>query len=212
VADVERAVVRRLAAPVPGQELLAGGGGERGVHRVVHVFDSSTHRTENRARTRGRVHTGQVIKLQLLMSGVTFALWVFCLVGVIGSPANAVRNLPKAAWVLLVLLVPLAGSIAWLVAGRPQGKARRATPAPPSTRLERDRPRRPAAGDPHQDEEFRRRVRERAEEQRRRHEQSRRSRDEQPDRSGPAGPPDRRQPTEEPGEPAGSDAGEVTPK
>jgi hypothetical protein len=152
-----------------------------------------------------------VIKLQLLISVVTFALWVFCLVGVIGTPADRVRNLPKLAWVLLVALFPLVGSIAWLVAGRPEGKARRAT-TPPPTRAEYDRPRRPTAVDPHQDEEFRRRVHERAEEQRRRHEQSRRSRDEQLDRSGPAGRPDGRQEPEEPGEPAGSDTGEVTPR
>ena len=151
-----------------------------------------------------------MIKLQLLMSVVTFALWVYCLVGVIGTAADRVRNLPKPAWVLLVLLFPLVGSIAWLVAGRPADKARRATAAP-MTRPERDRPRRPAAVDPHQDEEFRRRVHERAEEQRRRHEQSRRSRDKQPDGSGPAGPPEGPQPTEEPGEPAGRDTGEAAP-
>jgi hypothetical protein len=134
-----------------------------------------------------------VIKLQLLMSVVTFALWVYCLVGVIGTAADRVRNLPKPAWVLLVLLFPLVGSIAWLVAGRPADKARRATAAP-MTRPERDR-----------------RVHERAEEQRRRHEQSRRSRDEQLDPSGPAGQPDGRQQAEEPGEPAGRDTGEAAP-
>ena len=28
------------------------------------------------------------------------------------------RNLPKALWVILIILVPVVGSIAWLVAGR----------------------------------------------------------------------------------------------
>jgi hypothetical protein len=117
-----------------------------------------------------------VIKLELLLGAATFALWVFCLVGVIVSPGDQVRNLPRIAWLVLVLLFPLVGSIAWLVAGRPDRSAtRRSTyereaPAFP----EYDRPGRAAAADPEKDEEFLRRVRERAEEQRRRYEESKR--------------------------------------
>ena len=123
------------------------------------------------------VHTGQVIKLQLLATVVTFALWAYCLVGVISCPPNRVRNLPKLVWVLLVVLFPFVGSIAWLVAGRPEKTAttpsryERAAPDYP----EYDRPGRAAAVDPAKDEEFLRKVRERAEEQRRRHEQSRKA-------------------------------------
>ena len=67
-----------------------------------------------------------------------------------------------------MLLFPLAGSIAWLVAGRPQGAPGRSTyerqvPDFP----EYDRPGRAAATQPADDEEFLRKVRERAEEQRR---------------------------------------------
>jgi hypothetical protein len=171
------------------------------------------------------VHTGQVIKLQLLATVVTFALWAYCLVGVISCPPNRVRNLPKLVWVLLVVLFPFVGSIAWLVAGRPTGERanrsshERAQPAFP----EYDRPGRAAAQDPQRDEEFLRRVRERAEEQRRRYEQSRRSELEQPaqaeapvqpDPSGPEAQPDvPAQPEvtaepDEPADPAGADAGE----
>jgi hypothetical protein len=146
-----------------------------------------------------------VIRLQLVVAVATFALWVFCLVGVIGSPADRVRNLPKLAWVMLVLLFPLVGSIAWLVAGRPaRGGAGRGTHAPAAF-PEYDRPGRAAAADPQRDEEFLRRVRERAEEQRRRYEESRRPRPEQLE-SG-AQPDESRQP-EEPGDPAGTDTGE----
>jgi hypothetical protein len=67
-----------------------------------------------------------------------------------------------------VLFFPLAGSIAWLVAGRPQGSRagspyERAVPDFP----EYDRPGRASAGKPEDDEDFLRKVRERAEEQRR---------------------------------------------
>ena len=116
-----------------------------------------------------------MIKLELLMSVVVFALWVFCLVDVIGTPEPAVRNLPKVGWLLLVLLFPLVGSVVWLVAGRPEGTAparsryERAAPAYP----EYDRPGRAAPADPARDEEFLRQVRARAAEQRREHERAR---------------------------------------
>jgi hypothetical protein len=156
-----------------------------------------------------------VIKLELLLGVVTFGLWVYCLVDVIGSPEHRVRNLPKVAWLLLVLLFPFVGSIAWLAAGRPEGRARRARhereqPAFP----EYDRPGRAAAVDPQRDEEFLRRVRERAEEQRRRYEQSRRPRPPQPaspaqpDQSGSAGPVAEPAAPDEPEDPAAAGAAE----
>ncbi len=48
-------------------------------------------------------------------------LVLFCLLDVITSDPAAIRNLPKVAWMLLVL-IPI-GSIAWLIAGRPQNSA-----------------------------------------------------------------------------------------
>ena len=123
-----------------------------------------------------------VIKVELLFGLVTFALWVFCLVEVIQTPEGEVRNLPKTPWLLIVLLFPFAGSVAWLVAGRPSTGSRRPrayereTPAYP----EYDRPGRAAAVDPGKDDEFLKQVRERAEEQRRRHDAARRAREQQP--------------------------------
>jgi hypothetical protein len=115
-----------------------------------------------------------VIKVELVFGVVTFALWLFCLVDVIGAPDREVRNLPKLAWLILVLIFPFVGSLAWIIAGRPEGAARRSAyersaPAFP----EYDRPGRAAAVDPAKDEEFLKQVRARAEEQRKRYEQSR---------------------------------------
>lgn len=118
-------------------------------------------------------HTSAVIKLELLLGVVTFALWVFCLVDAIGAQPARVRNLPKVAWLLLILFFPLVGSVAWLVAGRPDdGQARRSqhereVPEFP----EYDRPGRAAAVDPAKDDEFLRQVRERAEAQRKAYEE-----------------------------------------
>jgi len=109
-----------------------------------------------------------VIRFELFFGLVVLALWVFSLVDVIGSDEGAVRHLPKLWWLLIVLFFPFAGSVAWLVAGRPAGAPRpskyeRAVPSYP----EYDRPGRAASTSTEDDEEFLRNVRERAEEQRR---------------------------------------------
>jgi hypothetical protein len=119
-----------------------------------------------------------MIRFELGFGLFVMALWVFCLVDVIGSEEGAIRNLPKVPWLLIVLFFPLAGSIAWLVAGRPEGSPGRseydrAVPDFP----EYDRPGRAAAGKPEDDEAFLRRVRERAEEQRRAHRETQRARE-----------------------------------
>jgi len=104
-----------------------------------------------------------------LIGVVTFGLWIFCLVDVITTDDSSCRNLPKLTWLLVVLLLPLVGSIIWLVAGRPEhggrvarGRYERETPAFP----EYDRPGRFAATSADDDAEFLRQCRERAEAQR----------------------------------------------
>ncbi|MBE8518172.1 PLDc N-terminal domain-containing protein [Amycolatopsis sp. H6(2020)] len=103
-----------------------------------------------------------------LLGIVTFGLWIFCLVDVITTDEGSCRNLPKGLWLLLVLVVPLVGSIIWLVAGRPQQVARARGPyeREASAFPEYDRPGRFAATSPEGDEEFLRKCRERAEAQR----------------------------------------------
>ena len=116
-------------------------------------------------------------KLQLLLFIAGFALWVYCLVSVISADDGRIRHLPKVAWLLIVLFFPFVGSVAWLIAGRPtsatprRSRFERAAPEFP----EYDRPGRAAAADAAKDEEFLRKVRERAEEQRRRYESSRKA-------------------------------------
>ena len=97
------------------------------------------------------------------------ALDVFCVIDLIQTREDEVRNLPKIAWLLLILLFPPIGSIAWLVAGRPQPGSgpRSAYERATSHYPEYDRPGRATGPTPESDEEFLRRVRERAEEQRR---------------------------------------------
>jgi len=110
-----------------------------------------------------------VIRVYGLLSVIGLILWIFCIFDSISAREDSVRNLPKLAWVIIVLLFPFAGSIVWLLAGRPQPDVRRLHPG---ERLqpefsEYDRPGRAAASDPEKDAEFLRQVRARAEEQRR---------------------------------------------
>ena len=46
-------------------------------------------------------------------------LLVFCLIDAIQTPEHQVRNLPRWAWILLIVFFPIVGGVAWLVAGRP---------------------------------------------------------------------------------------------
>lgn len=48
-----------------------------------------------------------------------FALWLYCILDVIAADPVLVRNLPKGAWLVLVILLPDIGSLAWLALGRP---------------------------------------------------------------------------------------------
>jgi hypothetical protein len=116
-----------------------------------------------------------VIDVEAGLALATLALFVFCVIDVIQTPEGQMRNLPKVAWLLIVLVFPLVGAVAWLAAGRPQGGRQRPSPyeRPAPTYPEYDRPGRAAATDPAKDEDFLRQVRERAEEQRRAYEQKR---------------------------------------
>lgn len=55
-----------------------------------------------------------------LFAFALLALWIYCIFDVIATNEGLIRNLPKIAWVLIVIFVPTIGSIAWLLLGRPQ--------------------------------------------------------------------------------------------
>jgi hypothetical protein len=48
------------------------------------------------------------------------AFWLYCLYDVITTEESVIRNLPKMVWLILVLLLPDIGGLAWLLLGRPQ--------------------------------------------------------------------------------------------
>ena len=107
--------------------------------------------------------------MRLLFFLVPLVLGIYCLVEAISSRDDEVRHLSKVWWILLILFFPFVGSVAWLAAGRPVRAPRRSGPHERSVGRfpEYDRPGRFAASDPEADEAFLKKVRERAEEQRR---------------------------------------------
>ena len=54
----------------------------------------------------------------VLLPLIVFALFVFALVDIIVRPNDEVRHLPKLVWILIVILLPLVGSILWFAVGR----------------------------------------------------------------------------------------------
>jgi hypothetical protein len=49
-----------------------------------------------------------------------FALWIYCILDVIATDNSLMRNLPKPLWLILVIMLPDVGSIAWIILGRPE--------------------------------------------------------------------------------------------
>jgi hypothetical protein len=77
---------------------------------------------------------------------------VFCLIDCVQTPEYSVRNLPKWAWIVLILLFEVIGCVAWLVAGRPSAADRQREYPTGSPEHDRQRPRRDTA--PDDDPEF----------------------------------------------------------
>jgi hypothetical protein len=67
--------------------------------------------------------------IRLLPYALDLVLLVFCLIDCILADQARVRNLPKWGWVVLMVVIPIIGCIAWLVAGRPLRQVRSA-PSP----------------------------------------------------------------------------------
>jgi hypothetical protein len=108
-----------------------------------------------------------VLYLDGIAGLAVLALWLYCVLDCITTDEALVRNLPKMAWVFLVIFLFEIGAIAWLIAGRPQA-AKRSLPykgnvgVPP----EYDLPGRATAQNPDDDAAFLTQLRERAEAQR----------------------------------------------
>lgn len=68
--------------------------------------------------------------LRYLPTVLVVGLVIYCLIDCAQSAADSVRSLPKPLWLLVILLLPLFGSVGWLIAGRPTGGERPGGPGP----------------------------------------------------------------------------------
>jgi len=59
----------------------------------------------------------------LLLSFLPIALIVFALVDLIRSNDDEVRYLPKMGWVLVIVFLPVIGSLVWLIIGKDRSRA-----------------------------------------------------------------------------------------
>ena len=84
-------------------------------------------------------------------------LLVFCLIDIIQTPPEDCRNLGKIWWIVLLIVFPIIGGVAWLVAGRPRKVRSANTWRPGGGFAEYDRPR-PVRG-PDDDDDFLRSMR-----------------------------------------------------
>ncbi len=56
--------------------------------------------------------------MYLVLSAVTFLLVIAALVDIITRQDGQVKHMPKMVWVLLVIFLPLIGSVLWFLIGR----------------------------------------------------------------------------------------------
>jgi len=61
-----------------------------------------------------------IFEAEGLFGFVLIALWLYCIFDVIATDNSLCRNLPKGFWLVIVIILPDVGSLAWLVLGRPQ--------------------------------------------------------------------------------------------
>ncbi|ANS78811.1 putative membrane protein [Serinicoccus hydrothermalis] len=58
--------------------------------------------------------------LRVAIAVALLAFTVFCVVDAVQTEKYEVRGLPKPLWVVLCLILPVVGGLAWFVFGRPR--------------------------------------------------------------------------------------------
>lgn len=131
---------RHLRSPPPPSPLAPGAAsvtrvGQAPIHRMVYERELTYGRTPVResggpgatdahrdSRLTHEVSYHRHV-LRLLGSGLlgflVIAVWIYCVFDVIATDNTLVRNLPKLAWLLIVVFIPTVGAVAWLALGRP---------------------------------------------------------------------------------------------
>ena len=61
-----------------------------------------------------------LFEMEGLVGLLLLGLWIYCILDVIATEESLMRSLPKGLWLVIVIVLPDVGSIAWLVLGRPE--------------------------------------------------------------------------------------------
>ena len=62
-----------------------------------------------------------MIKLEVLFTFIALGVTIYALLDCAKTPQENMRNLPKWAWILIILLFESLGALAWIFIGRQKG-------------------------------------------------------------------------------------------
>ena len=61
-----------------------------------------------------------MIDVEGLVAIALFMFWIWALLDCIATDSSMCRNLPKAFWIILILILPDIGALVWVLLGRPE--------------------------------------------------------------------------------------------
>ena len=65
-----------------------------------------------------------MLRLAVIALIIITALTIYSIIDCSRTPESSIRALPKWAWLVIIIFVPGIGSLAWIIAGRPNGPGR----------------------------------------------------------------------------------------
>jgi len=66
--------------------------------------------------------------IRLLLWAVPIVVTIYALIDILSTPRQQARALPKWLWLLLIVIIPFVGAVAWLLLGRPFASGMGAAP------------------------------------------------------------------------------------
>lgn len=66
-----------------------------------------------------------MVRLWVILVAVLAIVVLFALVDAVLSDARRVRGVPKVAWIVIILILPLVGALLWFAIGKPRKQATR---------------------------------------------------------------------------------------
>lgn len=59
---------------------------------------------------------------RVLLYAIPIVITLYALIDALMTPDTQIRNLPKLLWLLVIVVLPFLGAVAWLLLGRPQAE------------------------------------------------------------------------------------------